>query len=346
MDLTLKNFTFFILISCNLSAQSVKDFFYVEKEKKELPVLVRGSLAKKTILLYVSGSYGDNAIDFARADYPNWKNTLEKEVAIAYYDKRGLNKRVSRIDTTQINWGQNSKDILKITTFLKDKYKAKIFLMGHSAGGMLVYHYLSDFNNENTNPIEAAIVLNTPFTNDSSPERYTFYRPLFLKNITQEFIEKGIDTLKWQKAYNWMVTTDSIHSRKTSNIWNDYVDSAFEPAKRKITVGMTSKVIFAKPYNPMRYLNSKDNELVGDLLWEEKQKMNDKNLAKRLSLIKHRVLVITGRYDAIAVPEEMEPIKKHLKNERVIVLSNCGHESFLDKPEKLNKAILDFIYGD
>ena len=90
MHITLKNFTFLILISCNLSAQSVKDFFYVEKEKKELPVLVKGNLAKKTILLYVSGSYGDNSIDFARADYPNWKNTLEKEVAIAYYDKRGL----------------------------------------------------------------------------------------------------------------------------------------------------------------------------------------------------------------------------------------------------------------
>lgn len=343
---SLKIFTVISLIYINLSAQSVKDFFYVEKETKELPVLVRGSLANNTIILYVSGSYGDNAIDFARSDYPNWKNTLEKEAAIAYYDKRGLNKKISKIDSTQISWDQNSIDILKIASYLKDRYNAKIFLMGHSAGGMLVFNHLSDFNKKSASPIEAAIVLNTPFTTDSSPERYSYYRPLFLKNIAQEFIEKGIDTLKWQQAHNWMVKTDSINTSESSKMWNEYVDSAFIPTERKITIGMGLNVIFARPYNPIKYLYNKDNDLVGDLLWKKKQEISDKNFSTKLSQIDHRVLVITGRYDAIAIPEEMVPIKKYLKDEKVIILPNSGHESYLDEPEKLNKAILDFIYGD
>jgi pimeloyl-ACP methyl ester carboxylesterase len=344
MSRTLIIIIVFVLISLNLSAQSIKEFFYVEKDKKELPVFVRGSLAKNTILLYVSGSYGDNAIDFARADYPSWGNTLEKEAAIAYYDKRGLNKRVNKIDTNQISWNQNSKDIFSIVTLLKDKYNAKIFLMGHSAGGMLVYHYLSMFNKVETKFIEGAIILNTPFTNDSSPERYTYYRPLFLKNVALEFMEKGIDSLKWQKAYTWVIQTDSIHSRETSRIWNNYAEGAFSPAKRKTTIGMAAKVILARPYNPIKYLNNKDNDLIGDLLWEEKQKVTDKELSIKLSQINHPVLVITGRYDAIAIPEEMELLRRFLRDEKIIVLPDCGHEPYLDQPEKLNEAILKFIF--
>jgi pimeloyl-ACP methyl ester carboxylesterase len=341
---TLQFITALILLSIDLPAQTVKDFFYVDKVEKELPVMVRGSLDNNTILLYVSGSYGDNAIDFGRSDYPGWENTLEKKTAIAYYDKRGLNKRVSRIDTAQINWNQNSRDIYKIADFLKNKYVAKIFLMGHSAGGMLVYEYLSTFNEQSNSIIEGAIILNTPFTNDSSPKRYSYYRPLFLKNIAQEYMEKAIDTSKWQTAYNWMVNTESINSRERSKIWNDYVESAFEPVNRKITLAMAVKVIFTKPYSPIKYLNNKDNDLIGDLLWEQKQNISDEEFSIKLSQINHRVLVITGRYDAIAIPEEMEPIRRLLKDTKVIVFPDCGHESYLDQPERLNEAILEFIY--
>ncbi|NQZ78490.1 MAG: alpha/beta hydrolase [Ekhidna sp.] len=331
------------LISFSLSSQTVKDFFYVEKESRELPMLVRGNLKNKIILLYVSGSYGDNAIDFARSDYPRWKNTLEKEVAIAYYDKRGLNKRLKKIDTTQISWDQNSKDLLSIIRFLKKQYKSKIYLMGHSAGGMLVLYHLSMYNALDNNPIEGAIMINTPFTTDSSPERYSQYRPQYLKNIAQDFIQKDINREKWQEALNWMTQTDSIHSLETSRTWNRYVDEAHAPQKRPIGPGMALRVVFSRPYCPFKILNNKDNDLVGDLLWAQKQQIRDKQFSQQLSRINHRTLVITGQYDPIAVPEELVPIKSALSEAETLVLPNCGHEAYLDQPELLNDAILKFI---
>lgn len=331
-----------MLITFSISAQTVKDFFYAEKENKELPVYVRGNLKNNTILLYVAGSYGDNAIDFARSDYPGWKNTLEKECAIAYYDKRGLNKRLNKIDEELITWDQFGQDILSIVTTLRKRYQSDIYVMGHSAGGMLVYHYLSMFNQLESNPIEGAIILNTPFTSDSSPSRYTIYRPQYLKNVAKEYVENGIDTTYWSIAHKWMVKTDSIHSRETSVKWNEYVDNAFVPKKRKISIGMTMKVLFAKPYG-LKYLNNKDNDLVGDLLWNERQEFSDEQYATMLSKINHPVLLITGRFDSIAVPEELDLFKLAIEQAETMVIPDCGHESYLDQPDRLNKAILSFL---
>jgi pimeloyl-ACP methyl ester carboxylesterase len=333
--------TLFILCFNLSKAQTVNNFFYVEKETKELPVLVRGNLDNQTIIIFVQGGPGETAIDFGRSDYPKWKNTLEKKIAIAYYDQRGLNQNANRTDTTKINYKQYSKDLIKISKRLKEKYQAKIYVMGHSYGGGFVYHCLSEFS-DSTSPIEGGIILNTPITTDYSPERYNYYRPLYLKNLAQEFINKDADTKKWQEAYDWMEKTDSIHTPEDSKKWNSYVDSAFKPIKRKIGAGAVFKVLFSRPYNPFKYLNTKDNELVSDLIWTDQKNVN---FFERLPKINHPVLVITGRFDDIASPEETQKAKKLLKNSKVIVLPNAGHESFLDQAELFNNAIIAFVIG-
>lgn len=65
------------LFTVNIRAQSVKDFFYAEAESYEFPVFVRGNLDSKKLILFVQGGPGETAIDFARSDYPRWKNTGE-----------------------------------------------------------------------------------------------------------------------------------------------------------------------------------------------------------------------------------------------------------------------------
>ena len=247
------------------------------------------------------------------------------------------------MDTSQISWDQYSHDILQIANHLKNNYQAKIILMGHSAGGMLVFRHLAQFNQPDASPIEAAIVLNTPYTTDSSPARYSLYRPEFLKNIAQDFLDKGIESQKWQEALEWMIQTDSIHSLETSNIWNRYVDQANAPKEKRITIGMALKALFTGPYLPFKNLYTKDNDLVGDLLWEQKQELNDESFSTLLTQINHEVLVITGQYDPIAVPEELAPIEDALRNVETMVLPNCGHESYLDQPDLLNQAIVEFI---
>ena len=329
-----------ILLAFNISqAQTVKDFFYVEKDNKELPVFVRGNLDNKIIIIFVQGGPGETAIDFGRSDYPRWQNTLEKEVAIAYYDQRGLNKKANRIDTTLINYNQYSKDLIEISKRLKEKYQAKIYVMGHSYGGGFVYHCLSEFS-DSPSPIEGGIILNTPITTDYSPERYNYYRPLYLKNLALEFIAKDIDTQTWQEAYDWIEEVDSINTPEYSKKWSAYVDSAFEPINRKTSVGMVFKVLFSKPYDPLKYMNNKDNKLVSDLIWNDQKNIDFFEL---LPKINQPVLVVTGRFDDVAGPEETQKTKELLKNSVINILPNAGHESFIDQPKLFNQAILKFV---
>ncbi len=332
--------------SITIAQEKVKDFFYVEPETKNLPVFIRGNLESGKILLYVQGGGAENGIDFGRSDYPKWKNTLETKVAIAYFDQRGLNRNIKKIDTSKINSRQVLKDIITIAESLKQKYESEIHLFGHSMGGTNILKCLAIFPEE-TAFIKSGIVFNTPITADFSPERYNHYRPLYLKNLAKEFIEQGKDSVYWQKAYNWMLETDSISTIEASRQWNTYVDNAFKAIKRKIGLGMVLKTVFARPYNPINYLNNKDNKFVADKLWYAEKELWDTGkqttIWELLPNIKHSILLITGRYDAIAVPEEQKEAHNLIENSRLKVLPDCTHESYIVQPILFNQAILSFL---
>tara|TARA_R110002126_G_scaffold290356_1_gene447131 strand:- start:10008 stop:11051 length:1044 start_codon:yes stop_codon:yes gene_type:complete len=327
-------------------AQKVKDFYYVEPETKNLPVFLRGNLESNKILLYIQGGGADNGIDFARSDYPKWKNTLETEVAIAYFDQRGLNRSAKKIDTSKINRRQISKDIIAIAESLKDKYNADIYLFGHSFGGVKVLECLAKFPEE-TAFIKLGIVFNAPITTDFSPKRYNYYRPLYLKNLAKEFIEQEKNKVFWQEAYDWMDQKDSISTIEDSRKWNAYVDAAIKVKERKIGLGMILNTIFARPYNPIKYLNNKDNKLIADKLWFKEKALWDAGkqttLWELLPKIEHPILLITGRYDAIATPEEQKEAHTILKYSELVILPDCTHESYLIKPDLFNRTVLEHL---
>lgn len=164
---------FFIIYCFAAVSQQIDEFFYIDNYNKELPLLIRGSLENNIILIYVQGGPGETSIDFARADYPEWKKSLERKVAIAYYDQRGLNKKVKNIGDSQITYDQYSKDLITTSEQLKRKYSSDIYLFGHSAGGGFIYHCLNA-NQDRQELIEGAIIANTPITNGYSPERYNY----------------------------------------------------------------------------------------------------------------------------------------------------------------------------
>ncbi len=135
----------FGLFSLKTGAQQIEQFYYLEPETKNLPVYIRGKLKPKTVLLYIQGGIAQNGINFGRSDYPNWKNSQEEKVAIAYYDERGLNRRINHIDTSKINESQVLEDILCIAQNLKDKYQAEVYLLGHSLGEQKAFRSIAPY---------------------------------------------------------------------------------------------------------------------------------------------------------------------------------------------------------
>ena len=87
-------------------------------------------------------------------------------------------------------------------------------------------------------------------------------------------------------------------------------------------------------------------EIVVDEVMEEKETLTHQeyiDFFDRLPKINKPVLIITGRFDDIASPEEAHKADELIKNSKVVVLPNAGHESFLDQPELFNEAILNYI---
>lgn len=319
--------------------QFIREYHKVELSDTEIAVLVRGNISSGKLLLFVQGGPGETAIDFARADYPRWKNSLEQKTAIAYYDQRGLNQKVKQIDSSKINFEQYGKDLIALAKYLHHYYEVSIYLLGHSAGGYILYQALADIKDPEYN-IAGAITLNTPLTTDFSPERYRDYRPLYLENLAREMMSKKIDSTYWRQALRWMQVTDSIHNRETSEQWNRYVSSAFVPAKRKIGPFRALGTIISRPYGLFSYPYKKDDELVGDLLWHDERNLD---LTKILPRVKHPVLVLTGRYDDIAPPEEIIRVQSLLPNSIYAIIPDAAHESYLDNPEVVNAEILEFM---
>ncbi len=144
-----------------------------------------------------------------------------------------------------------------------------------------------------------------------------------------------------------MNATGSISTAEDSRLWNGYVDQAFEPAKRKIGLGMVMKTIFARPYNPISYLNNKDNKLVGDKLWYAEKARWDNGeetpLWKLLPKINKPILLLSGQYDAIATPKEQQDAVELIPNAKLVIIPDCAHESFLGQPEKFQQTISHFI---
>ena len=318
--------------------KKVNKFYRLKYEGEKIPIKLRGNLSQKKILLFITGGPGEHAIDFALSDYPHWKRSLEKEVAIAYYDQRGLGRPVRKIDSTQITLAQYSRDINTMVDFLSETYQAEVYLLAHSYGGYYAYDYLKRYPNHPK--VRGAIMMNTPITHDMNPLRWKKYRPMYLKNLADGFIKQGKEVKKWKEALDWITKVGAISERDDMIGWNRWVESAFSPAERKIKFFEGVKVLFGRPYSPWKYLNFRDNDKVGGLLRKE---VYSRDFFTILPGIQKPVLLITGRYDDVAPPEEIEEASRLIEGSSYFIVPQAGHEIYLDQPALLNKAILGFL---
>ncbi len=63
----------------------------------------------------------------------------------------------------------------------------------------------------------------------------------------------------------------------------------------------------------------------------------------RLRMIKAPTLLIWGKEDRIVPVECAEIFRRGIKNSRLVILDDCGHVTFVDKPEKTISAIDKFL---
>ena len=347
----MKSFIFILSVwilfsSCKEDIQlspETNDHFHLEEAGAYIPVLVRGNTASGKVLLYIQGGPGLNTLDFAYVDYPNWQQSIEKSYAVAYYDQRGMGISQGNYKLESIGLDQYLTDLRKVVQLIQNRYPGvEVYLMGHSWGGWLSYLYLQRFNSQ---PLVAgAIAMNAPFTTDNNDIQWTFRRD-YLQNIALDNIEQNLDISHWEEVMDWLQQHSQLNTPELRRQWNIYVydwGKQFE-VEVPITGGDFLKVLFASSYNPFPGLLDFDKaESVSLKLFES---MKGINLLESLDQIQAPILLITGRYDDIAPPEELEYGFERIGSDskKLIVLPDAGHDSYLNQPEMFRQALDEFI---
>lgn len=332
--------------------ESGREFFHVKNGDYLIPVLVRGNTASKKIILYVQGGPAGNALDFATVDYPGWKNTLEKDYAIAYYDQRGTGNRQGNFDYGESIMQTYVQDLHQIASFLKKAYNAEVILLGHSFGGGLVLRYMLEYGTQGI-PVRY-IAANAPVTTDvgSATLRWQFRRA-FLYNTAQLEISRGRKVERWNEVLSWLEKHPVIEKIPGNDPyqlmiqWNAYVEELVyvNYPEKEIKARDYLKALFFSPYNPIPAYIRQDFEGkgIGSRILAEEETYQ---MINRLQAINHqKLLLLTGRYDDICPPEEQEYIFQKISSpaKTVKIIDEAGHDSFAHQAAEFHQTLKQFI---
>lgn len=343
-----------MLISCKkekfkLSSQT-NQTFHVKNGDYLIPVLVRGNTKSKKILLYIQGGPGYASLDFAKVDYPNWKNSLEVDYAIAYYDQRGTGNKQGNFSQGDLVLSTWVEDLSVVALFLEKAYGAEIIMMGHSFGGNLMYRYIikkGDFAVPSK-----YISIDSPVTTDSDADtlRWNFRRE-FLFNTANIEISRGRRIPQWTEVLQWLSNTpvikkvDGDDPYKLMKQWNEYVDKLIyvDYPEKPVKIKDYMNIVFASNYNILAYLNPSFTKKVISLILNEEE--ND-FLMNKLPMIHNKdILLLGGRFDDICPPEELDFVYEQIgtSQKKVKIIDNAGHTPFTDQPSEFYHTIKQFV---
>ena len=231
-------------------------------------------------------------------------NVLEDKLTICYFDQRGCGRSASSPDN---NYSLNRmlEDIEDIRKTLNTE---KVFIMGHSFGGILASAYAQKYPEH----VKGLILLNATLDiNDSLLNQIDFMGKTLGENITVKNNETALDTFIASKkrikkaGKDYMILSDSKQNVEKL----DSIDSSF---KRNYSFGQQA---LSMPV----YLS---------------------NFTKQTSLIKVPVLIITGSQDHSIGPDHYRMFQ--FPNREVKIIKG-GHILYYEKNKEFKNAVQAFV---
>ena len=74
-----------------------------------------------------------------------------------------------------------------------------------------------------------------------------------------------------------------------------------------------------------------------------RQKLVNVVTPEKLETLEVRTLLITGGADMFTPPSIMRMIARHVPNNEVVIVPECGHSPYWEQPEFFNRTVLEFI---
>ena len=315
-------------------SSNVDELFWLTNKGADMPVWVKGNTASKVILLFLHGGPGIGAHRYSGFQ----TNQLQVPYAVAYWDQRDAGAAAGNNNAEDLTLDLMIEDLEKLIAVLKYRYgnDTKIFLMGHSFGGLLGSGFLvKDDNQKNIRGwIEVDGAHDYPETNILS-------RQMLIDSAAVE-IAKGKHVSEWTTIKNYCESHQPNVSLDVSyqiNVYahdvEDYVDINHTSTPIEYT-SPSSPVSFGINLYHLYYTAAGKRFL---------QSLEEVTYTNQLNKIKIPSLLIWGQYD-FNVPvgsgkhalEQLGSSFKHL-----YIIPHSGHTPMNGDTDLFAQTVIEFV---
>ncbi len=307
---------------------AIDDEFFVKSGGEELYIKVRGQNFGNPVLLFLHGGPGELTGPLSFQAYAGPE--LEKHFVVGYLHQRNTCKSPAvPVDTLTIE--QFVKDVHNVVEFLREKFnKDKIFLLGHSFGGILGYLYLLEY--EDNHHIEKFVSAASAFSAVSLEENgYNTALELAKKTNNQKALER-LDTLgpppyeTFQEGMVWRMLIMNM-----LNGTNDGITKNFQMSKVMSITGIEN----IDPEWQKKMIG------IGSAMWSELNTIDIEDEVKKISI---PILIIAGAKDIMVPFSLMEKGYQNLSGEKeYFILENSNHMMFIDEPDLFVSKVIEFV---
>jgi pimeloyl-ACP methyl ester carboxylesterase len=319
-----------IVIACSTIAYSmdinnaIDEEFFVKSGGEELYIKVRGQDSDNPVLLYLHGGPGELTGPLSFQAYAGPE--LEKHFVVGYLHQRNTCKSPSApVETLTVK--QFVEDVHNVVEFLREKFnKDKIFLLGHSFGGILGYMYFLEYKDNNN--IEKFVSAGGAFSATSLEENgYKTALELAKKTDNHQALER-LEKLG-QPPYETF---------QDGMVW------------RMLAMGMDKGM--AKNYQLPKVLSitgigkidpewQKKMMTTANAMWSELNTIEIEDEVKKISI---PVLILAGAKDIMVPFRIMEKGYQNLSGEKeYFILENSNHMMFADEPDVFVSKVVEFF---
>lgn len=246
-------------------------------------------------LLIINGGPGMNSDGFTTL-----ASILSKNYQAIIYDQRGTGRSLmEKTDSTTVTMQLMIEDIEALRKHLNIDHWT---ILGHSFGGMLASYY-------------------------------TCFYPEHLQGLILSS-SGGIDLELLNYAGNNINSKLSKEEQDSVNYWTAKINNGDTSYNAKLhrASSLASAYVYDKKYMPViaKRLTQLNAEVSG-LVWQDLQRIKF-DCVKKLSSFNKPVLIIQGKEDIV---EAKTAIKAHkaLKNSKIVLMENCVHYGWLDRPD-------------
>ena len=310
------------------------ELFWLSNKGADMPVWVIGNTGSKIILLFLHGGPGIGAHRYSGFQ----TNQLQKPYAMAYWDQRDAGSAAGNSNFGELTLDLMIEDLEKLIAVLQHRYGSdvKIFLMGHSFGGLLGSGFLVKGDNQKN--IKGWIEVDGAH---DYPETNILSRQKLIDSSTTE-IARGKYVAEWTEIKNYCESHQPNVSLDVSYKINVYAHDV----EKYVDINHTSSPLESGNESSLLSFGINLYHIYNTAQGKKfLQSLEDVSFTNQLYKIKIPSLLIWGQYD-FNVPagsgynalNNLGSAYKHL-----FIMPHSGHTPMNGDTDLFAQTVIDFV---